>query len=67
MTNAIVRLPTFDPNNGDLLSVAEMLKDNRNKYAFTFALEIRAAETSPAVHSGSFDRASSEQKEGLRQ
>jgi inorganic pyrophosphatase len=40
MTNAIVQLPTFDPNNGDLLAVVETPKDSRSKYALNFALGV---------------------------
>jgi inorganic pyrophosphatase len=32
----VIRLPTFDPKSGELLSVVETPKDSRNKYAFNF-------------------------------
>ena len=38
--NAITRLPTFDPQSGELLSVVETPKGSRNKYAFNPTLSV---------------------------
>lgn len=38
--SAITRLPTFDPEGGELLSVVETPKGSRNKYGFNSALGV---------------------------